>query len=1037
MEAALSRLTSLFQIRSNELGLVALVTGLLFFAEAGAAVGSPGIEALFYTRFGVEFLPVMYIILGAVTLVTSLFMTALMARVAKERLYVAMPLVMALLLIVARVLLVFDLLWFYPVLWLGMNTFWLLLFLFTYGLASLVCDTRQAKRLFPLFGVGGIVGLTIGSLLTQPLVNVIGTENLILVWAGAFLVSFVLAQRLAARSRGQAGGGRAQRQAPAILDQIRQGFQYVRSSELLRWISWAAITFAILYYAIVFPFAQAVTFEFSDDDAIAGFLGTFQGISTALAILASLFLANRLYARFGFMATILAYQVIYLIGFTVASVQATFTVIAVFRLVQIFWSEGISNGAGQAMFNVVPPEKREQSRTFVRGIANQLGISLAGVMLLLGDRILETVHIFIIGIVVSAISIYLVERARRAYGSAVVAALRAGQSHIFFSDEEPFGGFRQDATAVVTAIDGIHSQEVAVRRVSADILGNLSLPEATDAVVDSLDDPDASVRAALLRAIGYAGATPALLEVAAHLQDPDPEVRLQAVDTLRQLTTYSRGVSANLEPLIHDPDPAVRSRAAAALLMHGSHPEAESMLKEMATTDEHTGDAIASRILALEALRDWGGQEAYEIAVIGLADPVPSVREASARVLAHADAALCLAPLQSALADEDTAVREAVAVTLGEIGRPALDAAVQALQQPETEEGALSALLYLPARRAAPEIRKYEAGQVEKALNYHRFWISCRQYIAKQKAPANGGDRREQHLRAERSELLADSLRDRALRHGTHAFKAMAATGRKGAISLAIENLESDDPAQRANALETLDSVGDAAIVRPLLPLWETADLTAAPSDSNWLLAVLQDDDFWLRACAAFAAAEITDPGIIAQLSQLAENDPHPLVRESAALALNGDVTMDTLQTISTMERVLFLRRVPLFADLPPNDLMQIAAVSGEQAFSDGTIIAEQGESGDMMYIIVDGEVLVTAHSEGSDETVLGRRHPGEYVGEMAIISDEVRMASLVARGDVRTLSIDQSQFREILRLRPEASMAVMRVLSSRLRERG
>jgi HEAT repeat protein len=1036
MEAALSRLTSLFQIRSNELGLVALVTGLFFFAQAGAAVGSPGIEALFYTRFGVDFLPVMYIILGAVTLVTSLLMTALMARLAKERLYVAMPLVMALLLIVARVLLVFDPTWFYPVLWLGMNVFWLMLFLFTYGLAGLVCDTRQAKRLFPLFGVGGIVGLTAGSLLTQPLVNVIGTENLILIWAGAFLVSTVLAQRLSIRSRGQTGG-RSPRKAPAILGNLREGFRYVRSLDLLRWISLASITFAILYYAVVFPFAQAVTLEFTDDHAIAGFLGTFQGVSTALAILASLFLANRLYARFGFMATILAYQVIYLIGFTVVSIQATFVAIAAFRLVQILWSEGVSNGAGQAMFNVVPPEKREQSRTFVRGVANQFGISLAGVMLLLGDRILETVHIFIIGVVTSLISIYLVERARRAYGSAVVAALRAGQSHIFFSDEEPFGGFRQDATAVVTAIDGIHSQEVAVRRVSADILGNLSLPEATDAVVESLDDPDASVRAALLQAIGYAGATSALLEVAAHLQDPDPEVRLQAVDTLRQLTSYSRGVSANLEPLIHDPDPAVRSRAAATLLKHGSHLEAESMLKEMATTDDHGGDAIACRILALEALRDWGGQTAYEIAVTGLADPVPAVREASARVLAHSDAALCLAPLQAALADEDAAVREAVAVTLGEIGRPALEPTVRALQQPEMEAGALSALLYLPARRAAPEIRKYEAGQVEKALNYHRFWISCRQSVATEKSSASGGDRRERHLRAERSELLADSLRDKALRHGTHAFKAMASTGRKGAITLAIENLESADPTQRANALETLDSVGDTAIVRPLLPLWETADLAAAPPEDDWLLNVLQDDDPWLRACAAFAATEMADPGVTALLAKLAEDDPQPLVRESAALALNGDVPMDTLQTISTMERVLFLRRVSLFTDLPPNDLMQIAAVAGEQAFSDGTIIAEQGESGDMMYIIVDGEVLVTAHGNGGDETVLGRRHPGEYVGEMAIISDEVRMATLVARGDVRTLTIDQRQFREILRLRPEASMAVMRVLSSRLRERG
>ena len=77
----------------------------------------------------------------------------------------------------------------------------------------------------------------------------------------------------------------------------------------------------------------------------------------------------------------------------------------------------------------------------------------------------------------------------------------------------------------------------------------------------------------------------------------------------------------------------------------------------------------------------------------------------------------------------------------------------------------------------------------------------------------------------------------------------------------------------------------------------------------------------------------------------------------------------------------------------------------------------------------------VTAAGESGDRLELGRRQPGEYVGEMSIISDEVRMATLTAVGQVRTLSISQKQFREILRLRPEVALAVMAGLSHRLRE--
>jgi CRP-like cAMP-binding protein len=144
---------------------------------------------------------------------------------------------------------------------------------------------------------------------------------------------------------------------------------------------------------------------------------------------------------------------------------------------------------------------------------------------------------------------------------------------------------------------------------------------------------------------------------------------------------------------------------------------------------------------------------------------------------------------------------------------------------------------------------------------------------------------------------------------------------------------------------------------------------------------------------------------------------------------------MDTLATLSVMDRILFLRRVRLFSDLPPSELKQVAAITNEQYYLDGEVIARQGEPGDEMYIIVSGEVRVTSHEGSRSAVELARRGPGEYVGEMAIISQEPRMASLIAHGDVRVLHIEQPQFEAILRERPETSLAVMRVLCARLKE--
>ncbi len=144
---------------------------------------------------------------------------------------------------------------------------------------------------------------------------------------------------------------------------------------------------------------------------------------------------------------------------------------------------------------------------------------------------------------------------------------------------------------------------------------------------------------------------------------------------------------------------------------------------------------------------------------------------------------------------------------------------------------------------------------------------------------------------------------------------------------------------------------------------------------------------------------------------------------------------MESVQTLSAVERVLFLRQVRLFADLPIDDLRQIASVAEEMTFDDGAILARQGEPGDILFIVVSGEITVTARGEGGRRIDLGRRQAGDYVGEMAIIGDEVRMATLTAAGSVRTLYISRKQFQEILRLRPEVALAVMAGLSQRLRE--
>ncbi len=962
-----TRVRSTLNIHADESRMAALVIGVMILTSAGFTLGSTGIGTLFLTRYGVEYLPYMYLPLGIISLVTSLGITALLGRVRRETLYIFIPIGIAILTLIAWLMLFSAWKIIYPILWLGKEVINSLVSLVVWGIASTVCDTRQSKRLFPLFNAGRILGAVIGGFGTGILVNQIGTQNLLLVWTGMLLLAFALTRALLKDRAIVEQSRRIHRKQKqlTLIQEMQQGYQFVRSSSLMKWISAAAILFSILYRCIDLPFAQAAAAQFTGNEkSLAGFLGLFEGLCTAAAFLASTFIANRLYMRFGIMNAILVLPIIYLIGFGGLAVTNTFAIIVAFRFVQILWLAGIADSAYQAMFNAAPPARRDQVRAFIGGIPEQAGTLLAGlVTILFASR-----QLAYIGLASAILTTFIIWRASRAYNHALVESLRAGRPTIFGNNTRP------DAIAINAALDGMKHPDLLVRRVSAEIISIYS--SSPDVLIQALSDEDITVRTSALKGLTRLQASSALLDIAAFLSDPQPALRAQAVDSLRALTPYPRGLSALLIPMLDDEDSQVRVRAAVALLsMDPSHPS-RSMLRKMSMLG-----GVDERVLALNALAEVGDPDALALFSNGLNDmhaPV-AVRCAAASALTSCGSAAIM-ELKNALGTEHPALKVSAAEALGRIGDASLPAVMDSLEEFHSEEGALLALSQLSAWKEAGRIREYIDRRINSSLRYENFHLATYQ-------------NKNEHI-----QLLADSLKSRARRDGIFALKALSLLVDREAISTAIENLTG----QISNSLETLDSIRDAALVRPLFRVWEPAREDGPSLSLQEVTAELTNEkDDWLRACAIFAK----------------------------------DETMETLTTLSTMERVLLLRRVPLLDGLSPSDLQRVAAIADEQNFVDGELLCEQGEAGNEMYVIVAGEVRVIANNEGQPEKEIARRVQGDVVGEMSIISGDMRMASVVAVGDVRTLCLDRMNFESLLRERPEVSLAVMRELCNRLRE--
>jgi hypothetical protein len=140
--------------------------------------------------------------------------------------------------------------------------------------------------------------------------------------------------------------------------------------------------------------------------------------------------------------------------------------------------------------------------------------------------------------------------------------------------------------------------------------------------------------------------------------------------------------------------------------------------------------------------------------------------------------------------------------------------------------------------------------------------------------------------------------------------------------------------------------------------MWEREQIQTSDLDAV-VAELLADDDPWLRACAVLACESLPERIFDDRLRELSISDPDPDVRSAAVTALEGDKNMKTLDTLPPMKRILFLSKVPLFAELNPPDLMSVAKAAEENLYPDGELIAAQGDPRGEMHVVVTGEIEV------------------------------------------------------------------------------
>ena len=250
------------------------------------------------------------------------------------------------------------------------------------------------------------------------------------------------------------------------------------------------------------------------------------------------------------------------------------------------------------------------------------------------------------------------------------------------------------------------------------------------------------------------------------------------------------------------------------------------------------------------------------------------------------------------------------------------------------------------------------------------------------------------------------------------------------------EALWSSDEALRESVIEQLrESLPPTVSERLITGYRETVILeTSLPTLTDVLQARLHSVDPYVRAVALFALSERGGAGPVLEAMS---KDEHEIVRETAEHLKRSSSTESRVVDavgLSIVEKMIALRGTPLFSQLAPEGLAELARASREAEYPPGADLCVEGESGNEVFILIAGEVeVLTSDAEG--EKLVSREQAGGFIGELAVLDPAPRSARLRAgKMGTRVLRLDGEAFRDAIDAESSIATHVIRTLARRLR---
>ena len=1042
---------NIIKIKSGEGKMVLTFFMFSFFTIAMGLVAKTARDAYFLSRFDKSILPLMFLAIAIVISPILTFYTKLSKKLAARTVFMITCSIFAVSFIFLQAIMTGYVI---PIAYIWIEIAVAIMIIQFWSYAGESFEPQQAKRLFGIIAGGGSFAVMLIGMTLKPYVKTFGTDELLFISAGFLGLAFLFGNlSIQYFKKDQTKGPKKP---------IKKTQKKKKMDPFIVGIATIVALSAIVTTLVDYQFKMIASATFPEETDLVGFFGTFYSIAGAASIIMQFFITGPILSRFGILLGLLILPFFLILGSTSILLAPVLLSASFAKFSDQTFKFTINSSSLELIWLPVPPEIRKVIKPQVSGTIKSIAEGIGGLVTFLLVKIIALPYLSIVSLGSIVIWLFTSFKVKTGYVNQLQTAIAKRQI-----DFEELNVDVQDAAMVKTIEETLSSNDEIKQLFALEIIEGLPLSSWKKTIKRLFNDGAPEVQK---RILSMAWDEESIISNEDIIQAMNNNNSVSAEATIVVGRRKLKDALPDLENLLLNSDNQdVSAAAAAAILQIESGPtdKAKMILNNMLDEQDDTTQATAlkrliynDQILTNDKLKSFLNHNSEIISNVALniaekrkdESLVPAIISNLSIAQTGIQARQTLKSFSEELINEQfkqliesnatsRKLRLGIIRTLREYpNEDSIELLISQLDNNDQDIYNTIVESLLAIARVNP-INENKQNQIADEINT----IAEKVYTLNECLNMLPDD--------EHKFLMEDHLNNEIQNTLPTLLKLGVLDVPETPIETYIHTIKSGDPSKLPFLLEFFENVfskNEREVINPLieqLPLDERSKIgnlhfKSMPTNFNQkLIESVYSPNKWESAIALDYLLISNKMDVIKSLDWQkvpASNANQELItRRIQKNGANLDFIpperfkLDTeiISMYSTLEKTIILKSVDLFKSIPAENLSRVAQITDEVTFDANSPIFAEGDYGDSLFIVVDGNVRI--HKGTQELAMLGK---GTCLGEMALLDDEPRSADATVTEDSTLFKIEQEGFYEVMGSQSDIMEGIIKLLTGRLR---